>query len=155
MGTKCGYVDRGNRASLPFLIKGKIMRTILIILAFALGLQPVSAQNSDRKWVKSGTEGAFTICVDQNSIVKRADGLTQYVIDVFCRGKNINLLRVEAVNCNQDMSGQNFPIQGRPFPPDDDGSYKFATSSTKSCSLSGQTAKFVCKKPGPYQSCRD
>jgi hypothetical protein len=146
------------KSSPPFLIKRKIierkiMRAILIVSAFALGSLPASAQTSNRNWVKSGTEGALTICVDQNSIVKRADGLTQYVMDLFCRGKNINLLRVEAVNCDQDMSGQNFPMQGRPFPPNEDGSYEFAAYSTKSCSLAGQTAKFVCKKPGPHKSC--
>src|SRR5258707_268745 len=93
-------------------------------------------QSPTHEWVKAGTEGALVICVDQNSIVKRADGLTQYVTQLFCRGPD-GTLRVEAVRCDQDMSGQNFPMQGRPFSPDNDGSYKFAASSTKSCSLSG------------------
>jgi hypothetical protein len=160
-GVTCAYERQTHlptgaiKSPLLLLIERKIMRAILIILALALGSLPASAQNSNRKWVKSGTEGALTMCVDENSIVKRADGLTQFVMDLFCKGKNNNLLRVEAVNCDQDMSGQNFPMQGRPFPPDEDGSYEFATASTKSCSPAGQTAKFVCKKPGPYKSCKD
>src|ERR1700688_3133227 len=128
------------------------MRRPLIILALALITPPAWAQGSNRKWVKSGTEDALVICVDLNSIVKRADGLTQYVIQLFCDGAD-NTLRMEAVQCNQDMSRQEFPMQGRPFLPSKDGSYVFANYNTKSCSLAAQTAKFVCKKPGPHKSC--
>jgi len=127
---------------------------ILIGLFVAFMALPASAQSSNRNWVKAGTEGSFVICVDQNSISKRADGLTQFVSLVFCRGPEA-AMRVEAVKCEQDMSGQYFPMLGRPFPPDDNGSYEFGTTNTKSCSLSGQAAKFVCNKPGPYKSCKD
>lgn len=128
------------------------MRAILIVFMFALGALPASAQ-TNRNWVKSGTEGAHTICVDLNSIKKRADGLTQFVTQMWCKDRKDDFLRVEAVQCNQDMSRQTFPMQGRPFLPDEDGTYEFGKTDTKSCSLSGQTAKFVCKKPGPYKSC--
>jgi hypothetical protein len=124
----------------------------LIILALAWAALSAGAQAADRKWVKSGTEGYLVICVDQNSIVKRPDGFTQYVIQTFCDGGD-ETLRVEAVKCNQDMSRSEFEMQDRPFLPSADGSYAFSTSSTKGCSLSGQTAKFVCKKPGPHKSC--
>ena len=40
-------------------------------------------------------------------------------------------MRVEAVKCEQDMSGQYFPMQGRPFSPDDDGSCKFGTTNAR------------------------
>ncbi len=126
------------------------MRAILILLAFGLGALPASAQTPARKWVQAATDGSqFTVCVDQNSIVKRPDGLTQYVYQLLCKGAD-NTMWVQAVNCDQDMSGPDFPMQGRPFLPSKDGSYTFSSRRTKSCSLAAQTAKFVCKKPGPY-----
>jgi hypothetical protein len=98
----------------------KIVHRILIGLFVAFMALPASAQSSNRNWVKAGTEGSFVLCVDQNSISKRADGLTQFVTQLFCRGPEATM-RVEAVKCEQDMSGQHFPMQGRPFSPDDDG----------------------------------
>jgi hypothetical protein len=123
----------------------KIMRGLLLIVAFALAAVPAAAQASNRKWVQSGKEDPYgTICVDQNSIVKRADGLTQYD-DRGCEGKD-DEIRVSFINCNEDMSGAKFMIKSRPYNAGKNGKYNWSELNTDSTSMSGQSAKFVCHK---------
>jgi hypothetical protein len=57
----------------------KISSSLFIsAVVFALTVLPASAQVSNRKWVKSGVDEQLgmklSICVDQNSIVKGANG---------------------------------------------------------------------------------
>ena len=120
------------------------MRAAIIVVTLAL-FTPAWAQESNHKWVQSGIDNGVVDCVDQNSIVKNADGTTQYDELVFCEGADA-MMRVNIVDCNQDMSGKELVIKGRPYNPGKDGKYHWGDEHTDSTSLSGQSAKFVCHK---------
>jgi hypothetical protein len=64
---------------------------------------------------------------------------------VFCEGDDA-MIRVNIVDCNQDMSGKEVVIRGRPYNPGKDGEYHWGDEHTDSTSLSAQSAKFVCNK---------
>jgi hypothetical protein len=126
------------------------MMTAIILLtawvALALATLPAWAQGSNHKWVKSGTDTGlgFVICVDQNNIVKDANGHTQFEALLSCVGEIIITIDVD---CNQDMSGKDITMKS--FPYSTDGTYDWAKikgESTKNSSLLGQSAKFVCNK---------
>ena len=121
------------------------MRGPIVILSLALSTLPASAQGSNHKWIQSGTENGLVDCVDQNSIVKNADGTIQYEELYFCKGADDDI-RVNIVNCNQDMSGKQIIIRGRPYNPGKDGKYYFGDEPTDSTTMPGQSAKFVCHK---------
>lgn len=124
----------------------------LLVPAFvALEWLPQStiADASTRNWVQSGMQDALVECIDQNSIVKRTDGYTQYdELMLYDKSDTSdNDVRVNAVRCDEDMSGPTLAMKGRPFHPGKSGSYRWVDEpATDSSSLSGQSAKFVCKK---------
>ena len=117
-----------------------------------------AAAASTRNWVQSGTARGFVECVDTNSIVKRPDGYTQYDELTFCEAKDIalepdprsnlnDMIRVNRVRCDQDMSGENILIKGIPYSPPVHGKYDWGEEiATVAKSMAGQTAKFVCQK---------
>lgn len=122
--------------------------------AFAWLLPPAVAAPADRNWVQSGSQGALKECVDQNSVVKRPDGYTQYDELTFCQARDIahevdprpnltDMIRVNRVRCDQDMSGENILMKGVPYSPPQHWGEEVATLTK---SLAGQTAKFVCQK---------
>jgi hypothetical protein len=122
-----------------------IKRAALAMVTLALAPLPAGAQGSDHKWVQSGTANGLVDCVDQNSIVKNPDGTTQYDELVFCEGEDA-MIRVKIVDCNQDMSGKEVVMKGRPYNPGKDGQYHWSDEHPDSTSLSAQSAKFVCGK---------
>jgi hypothetical protein len=125
--------------------KRQILCGAILIVAFGLASMPARAQKSDHNWVQSGTANGLVDCVDENNIVKNADGTTQYEELVFCEGEDA-IIRVNIVDCNQDMSGAEIAMKGRPYNPGKDGKYHWGEEKTNSSSLSGQSAKFVCHK---------
>jgi len=119
-------------------------------VVFALAMLPAEAQDSNRKLVKSGVDEVMgrkvSMCVDQNSIVKSANGFVQFDTLLDCAVDEV-LIRVEYVNCNQDMSGEKIVTKSVPYSKG--GAYdwtKARKESTLSISLAGQSAKFVCHK---------
>jgi hypothetical protein len=84
--------------------------------------------------------------VDQNSIVKSANGFVQFETSLNCCGADDTII-VEYVNCNQDMSREKIITKSSPYRKD--GAYdwtKIREISSVSISLASQSAKFVCHK---------
>jgi hypothetical protein len=126
----------------------RLVTTVLI-----LSLVPAVAGAASRDWVPSAAQGALKDCVDHNSIVKRADGYTQYDELLLCTKKSMtsdDAVWVQAVRCDEDMSGATFAMRTRPLVPIDpamDGAHSWTDNpQVKSASLVGQSAKFVCGK---------
>lgn len=127
------------------------------LVGVALVLVPLSAYShaTSHKWIKSGTEetaGLFYECVDQNSIVKLADGRTQFETATSlnalqtCEGENERTILVMNVNCNEIKSGGTAMVKGQPIRTD--GKYNWAAREETSVGTSGstedQTVRFVC-----------
>lgn len=122
------------------------MRRTSIVLALILAAPPALAQVPAHDWVKAGTDPTYgmDICVDRNSVIKSADGYVQFEMLLGCAGPD-NLIFVEYVNCNEDMTGNTLVTKSYPY--NERSSYNWATrqvEDTKSASLAAQSAKFVC-----------
>lgn len=126
--------------------------TTVVAVAWLIMPSAVSGA-SNRNWVESGSQGALKDCIDQNSVAQRADGYTQYDELLLCTKKSMtsdNAVWVQAVRCDEDMSGPTFAMRTRPLVPGDPsivGAYDWSDDpKVKSASLVGQSAKFVCRK---------
>lgn len=121
------------------------------VVALSWLLPSTVAGASNRNWVQSGSEDGITECIDQNSVTKYADGYTQYQELMLCDKSDTsnNSVQVQAVRCDEDMSGATFVMRTRPLVPrhpPKDGAVHWANLDVQSVSLAGQSAKFVCKK---------
>src|SRR5271154_6586107 len=102
-------------------LRGTMMKLLLPLSAAVVWLAPSAvADASNRNWVESGSQGGLKDCVDQNSVAKRADGYTQYEELLLCTKKSMtsdNAVWVQAVRCDEDMSGPTFAMRTRPLIP--------------------------------------
>jgi hypothetical protein len=94
------------------------------------------------------------LCIDQNSIVKRAGGFTQYEQLALCEPAKSYIppddwLMVFEIQCDQDMSGDHFAVKERTAKPGKDGQYGWTEDDLDSRSAGALFAKYVCHKGAP------
>ncbi len=123
------------------------LSSIVVLVFFTL---PVWAQETNHKWVKSGSDGDFRGCVDINSIVKNKDGSIQY-LHALCAGADDQIddivISSVKVNCKEKMSGKNIVTKQAFYKKD--GDYQWAKRkevNTDNRSLIAQSVKFACSQ---------
>jgi hypothetical protein len=127
------------------------VRKLFSLAVLALFVLPAWAQDANHKWVKSGKDGGFGGCVDMNSIVRNADGITQY-LHALCAGTENEvigdgMISAVQVNCKENMSGKSLVTKQIFY--NKDGVYKWADRkpvNTDSVSLIAQSVKMVCHR---------
>jgi hypothetical protein len=139
----------------------KTMRRIFVGLVFVLVPLSVYSQEVTHKWVKSATDqttvGLYQ-CIDQNSIVKLADGRIQFQTATSlndaqtCEGERESDISVTNLDCNGDMSGDTAIDKEQPFRKD--GIYNWTDRKDGPIliynSMQGQTDRFVCHKASSF-----
>jgi len=129
------------------------MRGLFVIGTLVLFASPGWAQGTGPKWVKASGKDAqtgLTICVDQTSIVKSADGRVQFanaLCEMTAEQMSDSDMAVTEVNCNENMSGKTVTMKELPYRRD--GVYNWAQRkeiNPSGTSLSAQAARFVCHK---------